>query len=43
MVIRRAVPKNLPILVPEAADATVEFQINAIVDFLEKMKQEHAV
>ncbi len=43
MVIRRAVPKNLPFLVPEAADATVEFQINAIVDFLEKMKQEHAV
>lgn len=42
MVIRRAVPKNLPFLVPEAADATVEFQINAIVDFLEKMKQEHA-
>lgn len=39
MVIRRAVPKNLPFLVPEAADATVEFQINAIVDFLEKMKQ----
>ena len=43
MVIRRAVPKNLPFLVPESADATVEFQINAIVDFLEKMKQEHAV
>lgn len=43
MVIRRAVPKNLPFLVPEAADATVEFQINAIVDFLEKMKLEHAV
>ncbi len=43
MVIRQAVPKNLPFLVPEAADATVEFQINAIVDFLEKMKQEHAV
>lgn len=39
MVIRRAVPKNLPFLVPEAADATVEFQINAIVDLLEKMKQ----
>lgn len=43
MVVRRAVPKNLPFLVPEAADATVEFQINAIVDFLEKMKLEHAV
>ncbi len=43
MVIRRAVPKNLPFLVPEAADATVEFQINAIVDLLEKMKQGHDI
>lgn len=43
MVIRRAVPKDLPFLVPEAADATVEFQINAIVDLLEKMKQGHDI
>lgn len=43
MVIRRAVPKNLPFLVPEAADATVEFQINAIVDLLEKIKQGHDI
>ena len=43
MVIRRAVPKNLPFLVPEAVDATVEFQINAIVDLLEKMKQGHDI
>ena len=43
MVIRRAVPKNLPFLVPEAADATVGFQINAIVDLLEKMKQGHDI
>ena len=43
MVIRRAVPKNLPFLVPEAADATVEFQSNAIVDLLEKMKQGHDI
>ena len=43
MVIRRAVPKNLPFLVPEAADATGEFQINAIVDLLEKMKQGHDI
>ena len=43
MVIRRAVPKNLPFLVPEAADATVEVQINAIVDLLEKMKQGHDI
>lgn len=43
MVVRQAVPKNLPFLVPEAADATVEFQINAIVDLLEKMKQGHDI
>ena len=34
MVIRQA----LPFLVPEAADATVEIQINTIVDWLEKIK-----
>ena len=38
MVIRRAIPQALPFLVPEAADATVEIQINTIVDWLEKMK-----
>lgn len=42
MVIRRAIPQTLPFLVPEAADATVEIQINTIVDCLEKMK-EHPV
>lgn len=38
MVMRRAIPDTLPLFVPEAADAAVEFQINAIVDFLEKIK-----
>ena len=38
MVIRRAIPQALPFLVPEAADATVEIQINTIVDWLEKIK-----
>lgn len=38
MVIRRAIPQALPFLVPEAADATVEIQINTIVDWLETMK-----
>lgn len=38
MVIRRAIPQVLPFLVPEAADATVEIQINTIVDWLETMK-----
>ena len=38
MVIRRAVPDTLPLFVPEAMDDTVNFQINAIVDALEKMR-----
>ena len=38
MVIRRAIPNTLPLLVPEAVDETVDFQINAIVDALEKLK-----
>ncbi|OUQ81171.1 TetR/AcrR family transcriptional regulator [Flavonifractor sp. An100] len=38
MVIRRAIPEVLPMFVPEAADATVEFQINAIVDCLAELK-----
>lgn len=38
MVIRRAIPDTLPLFVPEAADETVDFQLNAIVDVLEKFK-----
>ena len=38
MVIRRAVPDTLPLFVTEAMDDTVNFQINAIVDALEKWK-----
>lgn len=38
MVIRRAVPDTLPLFVTEAMDDTVKFQINAIVDALEKMR-----
>ena len=38
MVIRRAVPDTLPLFVTEAMDDTVDFQINAIVDTLEKMR-----
>ena len=34
MVIRRAIPDTLPFFVPEAADETVDFQLNAIVDAL---------
>jgi AcrR family transcriptional regulator len=40
MIIRRAIPKTLPLFVPEAADATIEFQIGAIVDCLEKLREE---
>lgn len=39
MVLCRAIPDTLPLLVPEAADATIEFQINAIVDCLETMRK----
>lgn len=38
MVIRRAIPSTLPLLVPEAADAAVAFQINAIVDEMESVQ-----
>ena len=39
MVIRRAVPDTLPLLVPEAADEAADFQIGAIVDALEKWRE----
>ena len=39
MVIRRALPDALPLLVSEVADETVDFQLNAIVDVLEKLKK----
>ena len=39
MVIRRALPDALPLLVSEVADETVDFQLNAIVDALEKLKK----
>ena len=38
MVVRKAIPDTLPLFVPEAANETVDFQINAIVDALEKLK-----
>ena len=40
IVVRKAIPDTLPLFVPEAADETVDFQINAIVDALEKLKTE---
>lgn len=38
MVMRRAIPDTLPFFVPEAADEAVSFQINAIADCLEKLR-----
>lgn len=38
LVIRRAIPGTLPMLVPEAADETVAFQINALVDYLDSLR-----
>ena len=39
MVLRRAIPDTLPLLVPEAADETVAFQIDAIVGALERLRE----
>lgn len=38
MVIQRAIPGSLPLLVPEAADATMDLQINAIVEWLDRLR-----
>ena len=38
MVVRRAIPDTLPLFVPEAADETVNFQLDVIVNALEKWK-----
>ena len=43
MVVRRAIPNTLPLFVPEAADETIDFQLNAIVDALEKLKTDSMV
>lgn len=39
MIVRRAIPQTLPLFVPEAADETIEFQLNAIVDRLEPLRK----
>ena len=38
MVVRRAIPDTLPLLVPDAADQTADFLLESTVDCLEKMK-----
>ena len=40
MIVRRAIPDTLPLFVPEAADATVAVQIEAIVDCLDRLRGE---
>ena len=42
MIVRRAIPESLPLFVPEAADATVAFRIDAIVDRLERLKEQES-
>ena len=38
VILRRAIPDTLPLLVPEAAGATVDFQIDAIIAALARMR-----
>ena len=40
MVVRRAIPDTLPLFIPQAADETAAFQIDAIVNCLEQMRQQ---
>lgn len=42
MVIHRAIPGSLPLLVPEAAEATIDVQINAIADWLFSLRIQDA-
>lgn len=39
MVVSRAIPDTLPFFVPEAAEETVAFQIDAIVEGLDRLRQ----
>ncbi|MGO5023378.1 TetR/AcrR family transcriptional regulator [Lawsonibacter sp. LCP25S3_G6] len=38
IVVRRAIPDTLPFFVPDAREETVEFQIRAIADYLEQLR-----
>ncbi len=38
LILRKAMPQTLPLLVPEAADRTVAFQLNALIDAIETIK-----
>lgn len=38
IIVRRAIPDTLPFFVPEAREETMDFQISAIVDYLQHLK-----
>ncbi|MFQ8702440.1 MAG: hypothetical protein ACLR9I_01190 [Eisenbergiella sp.] len=38
MIVRRAIPDALPLFVPKAANETVAFHINSIVDWLDSIR-----
>ena len=40
IIVRQGIPEALPLFVEEAADATVDFQIKALVDFLESLRRQ---
>ena len=40
IIMRRAIPESLPFLVPEAADESIAFQIDALVRGLEEMRRQ---
>lgn len=40
MLICKAIPETLPMLVQEASRETIDFQIQAIIEYFEKMKEE---
>ena len=41
MMVYKAIPDTMPFLFPEAAESMVEFQINALVDEMERVKNEN--
>lgn len=41
LILRRAIPETLPMLVAEAVDDTIEIQIASLVEYLENMKKEN--
>ena len=42
MIVRRAIPHTLPLFVPQAGEATVAFQIRAIADWMETLREQDA-